>query len=645
MDNDTLMRRISAFADSRSKPQIEEIVPTAADAERETLGRSQRRSKRARSHEPEPGHALDDTDWSNFVPAAPSVETPSADEDGESSAASVPVVPLMTFDQEAALSELERPDPSRLTLDERPYASLISCDGTRAIVEGSTDCVDTVTGRTWTVGRMLSIVVGENRVVGMVCDVAMPEQGTRSEDFPPVRFSLELIGEVRDTTDGDLIFIKGITSYPGIGAMVHQIRSADLAAVYAATGSRTAFIGQLSQDESIPAYVDVADMLAKHFAVLGSTGSGKSATVSLLLHAAHQLVPDLRTVVLDPHNEYSRAFPEANTITQATIDLPFWMLQLEEYVEVLFRGKPVVHEEVDVLRECIPLAKAKFSETDDLIRRRSSAGASLTSDSPVPYRMNDLLGLIKHEMGLLDSRFDKSVLKSLKARILAHCNDPRYAFMFRHRTIEDIAQSVVANFFGLNSQHRGITIIQMAGMPSEVVNAIASVLSRLAFELAMAAKGRLKILMICEEAHRYVPVGKDGFEPTRRAISRIAKEGRKYGAFMAIVSQRPSELDPTILSQCSTVFALRLTNDYDQEIIRRAISSSSASTVSFISSLSNREAIAFGEGISTPMRMQFRKLPSAWLPGADADVFKEDDGGFDTSGFGDVFKDWRRSAV
>jgi DNA helicase HerA-like ATPase len=426
---------------------------------------------------------------------------------------------------------------------------------------------------------------------------------------------------------------------------VHQIRAADLASLYAATGSSNAVIGALSQDDSIPAYVDVADMLSKHFAVLGSTGCGKSASVSLLLHAAQEIIPDLRTITLDPHNEYSRAFPEANTIEQSNLDLPFWMFQLEEYVEVLFRGKPLVHEEVDALREFIPNAKAKFRDGEDRVKLRTDSNSSaFTADTAVPYRMADLLSEIDEEMGLLESRYDKSVLKSLKARINAHTNDSRYAFMFRHRTIEDIAAKVIGNFFGLPGTGALSTIIQMAGMPAEVVNSVASVLCRLSFELAIAAKGNLKILVVCEEAHRYVPAGKGGFEPTRRAIARIAKEGRKYGSFMAIISQRPSELDPTILSQCSTVFSLRLTNDFDQEIIRKAISSSSASTIAFISSLSNRECIAFGEGMSTPMRMKFRNLPKQWLPGAEADVFGNSVEIRDQQQCAQVFQQWRGGA-
>ncbi len=154
-----------------------------------------------------------------------------------------------------------------------------------------------------------------------------------------------------------------------------------------------------------------------------------------------------------------------------------------------------------------------------------------------------------------------------------------------------------------------------------MVNSVVSVLSRLAFDIASWGGGTFEVLVLCEEAHRYVPHDRGaGFAPTRAAIARIAKEGRKYGAYIGIVTQRPGELDPTILSQCSTVFAMRLGNTKDQEIIRSAISDSSASTISFLSAIGNREAIAFGEGVATPMRMTFRQQSREVLPMAETMV-------------------------
>jgi DNA helicase HerA-like ATPase len=170
----------------------------------------------------------------------------------------------------------------------------------------------------------------------------------------------------------------------------------------------------------------------------------------------------------------------------------------------------------------------------------------------------------------------------------------------------------------------------MAGMPSEVVNAVCSVLARLAFDLTLWSNGKLKLLVLCEEAHRYMPSDpKLGFAPTRHALSRIAKEGRKYGCYLGVVTQRPGELDPTILSQCSTVFAMRLANERDQDIIRSAIADSSQSALSFLSSMGQREAIAFGEGVATTMRMKFERLPAARIPGTSAKEVMAESAGSD----------------
>jgi hypothetical protein len=151
-----------------------------------------------------------------------------------------------------------------------------------------------------------------------------------------------------------------------------------------------------------------------------------------------------------------------------------------------------------------------------------------------------------------------------------------------------------------------VSIVKLAGLPNEVVNSVVSVLARMAFEIALWTDASYEVAVLCEEAHRYIPadVG-HGFLPTRQAIGRIAKEGRKYGASLGVVTQRPSELDPTVLSQCSTMFAMRLANQKDKGIISAAVGISSEGTINFLSSIADREAIAFGEAIATPMRMKF----------------------------------------
>ena len=219
-------------------------------------------------------------------------------------------------------------------------------------------------------------------------------------------------------------------------------------------------------------------------------------------------------------------------------------------------------------------------------------------------------------MGLLESKNDRPISEVAEdAHRSRRVSDPRYRFMFNSRLIEDTIHETIGNIFRVPHQGRPVTCFEMAGMPSEVVNSVCSVLARLAFDLALWSEGKLRLLLLCEEAHRYMPADpRLGFAPTRHALSRIAKEGRKYGCYLGVVTQRPGELDPTILSQCSTFFAMRLANEQDQAIIRSAIADSSASTLSFLSSMGQREAIAFGEGVATTMRLKFEKLAANLHP-------------------------------
>ena len=149
-----------------------------------------------------------------------------------------------------------------------------------------------------------------------------------------------------------------------------------------------------------------------------------------------------------------------------------------------------------------------------------------------------------------------------------------------------------------------------------------SVLARLAFDFGVWSAGRIPITFVCEEAHRYVPIDKTlGFEPTKQAISRIAKEGRKYGVSLCMITQRPAELDPTILSQCNTIFSMRLTNERDQDILRAGISDAAASLLEFMSTMGTGEAITFGEGVALPTRIKFDMLPADAMPKSNTASF------------------------
>src|SRR4030081_3491824 len=179
----------------------------------------------------------------------------------------------------------------------------------------------------------------------------------------------------------------------------------------------------------------------------------------------------------------------------------------------------------------------------------------------------------------------------------------------------------LAQLFRVAPDGKAMTVMQLAGFPSEVVDAVVSVLGRMAFDFGLWSDGAAPMLFICEEAHRYASADRSiGFGPTRRAVSRIAKEGRKYGVFLGLVTQRPAELDPTIISQCNTLFAMRLANERDQTLLRSAVSDAAANLLSFVPSLGTREVLAFGEGVSLPTRLRFKEVPLHQRPRSEATI-------------------------
>jgi hypothetical protein len=183
----------------------------------------------------------------------------------------------------------------------------------------------------------------------------------------------------------------------------------------------------------------------------------------------------------------------------------------------------------------------------------------------------------------------------------------------------DTMGDTLRQLFRLPADGKPMTIMQLAGFPAEVVDSVVSVLCRMAFDFGMWSDGAFPLLFVCEEAHRYASADRAiGFGPTRKAISRIAKEGRKYGVFLGLVTQRPAELDSTIISQCSTLFAMRMANERDQAIVRSAVSDAAANLLAFVPSLGTREVLAFGEGVALPTRLKFKQLPPEFIPHSQA---------------------------
>lgn len=524
---------------------------------------------------------------------------------------------------------------------DRSLGRVVSCTGARATIAATAPAPSHGGANAWTVGKLVSINLGTSRIVGLVYEMRAMSLAWNESGTNGIAVEVELLGEIIDR-DGEAVrFQNGIGTYPPIGAIVHQIRSSDLRLMHDLGDREAVVLGSLVQDAAVPAAVCVDALLSRHFAVLGTTGVGKSSAVALMLRKALEARPNLRVLILDPHNEYAHAFPnDAIRIDAQALDLPFWIFRVEEFADIVFRGRPPVEEEAEILREVVAIARSRYRKVapqdfardlgSSLLKRPLEGGprrpAESASDLAAPYRIADVFAAIDELIGLHEIRYSRSLLRSLRVRLEVLHNDPRYGFLFsRANSIESIAP-VISQIFRLPHQGRRVTVFQLAGLPADVLNAVASGLARLAFDIALSSRGSYEILLLCEEAHRYVPQDQAlGFWPTRQAIARIAKEGRKYGAYLGIVTQRPGELDPTILSQCSTIFAMRLANDRDQQIIRSAIAEASASTVNFLSSIGNREAIAFGEALATPMRMRFAEQRPEHLPAMSGVSPDEDD--------------------
>jgi DNA helicase HerA-like ATPase len=501
-------------------------------------------------------------------------------------------------------------------------------------VNGSQVCVGIMTGRgasaaelRATVGRFLGIMCGRSLLVGVITGISMEVSALAREKGYQATAQLDLMGEIKADKAGVARFHRGVAEYPAIADPAFLISGRELRLIYDRAGAELIDIGHLQQDAEIAARINIDDMVHKHFAVLGTTGVGKSTGVAVILQQILEKRPNLRIFLLDGHNEYGRCFGDrAQILNPRNVRLPFWLFNFEEIVDVIFSGRPGTDGEVEILSEVIPLAKTNYNQykSNDrdrtAVRRIDPKTTGYTVDTPVPYRLADLITLIDERMGKLENRGTRMDYNRLITRIETVRNDPRYAFMFDNANVGgDTMAEVLGQLFRVMPNGKPMTIMQLAGFPAEVVDSVVSVLCRMAFDFGLWSDGAVPLLFVCEEAHRYASADRSvGFGPTRKALSRIAKEGRKYGVFLGLATQRPAELDPTIISQCSTLFAMRMANDRDQELLRSAVSDAGANLLAFLPSLGTGEVLAFGEGVALPTRLKFKMLPDHLIPRSEA---------------------------
>ena len=468
------------------------------------------------------------------------------------------------------------------------------------------------------IGAMVKTRGVDHEVVGTIAALQVEGGST-----PRSVFVVDLLGELVATVESQSEFRRGVSLYPTSGAPVRDATDADIRAIYTRPSVSNVAVGTLFHDPARQAFVMVDELLAKNFAVLGSTGSGKSCGVALILSAVLAGHPQAHIVVLDPHNEYATAFGDlAEVVNVDNLQLPLWLLDFEEAAGVLIRGGTAQEQEAQaiILKDAITRARRHYAS-------KSLAAASITVDTPTPFGVPDLLRFIDEAMGRLNNPDNSAPYLRLRSRLESLRDDRRFAFMFSDWLIaRDTLSQIVGRLLRIPVNDKPITVIDLSGIPSEIADVVVSLTCRLTFDFTLWSdrERRPPVLLVCEEAHRYVPAASStGFAAAAQAITRIAREGRKYGVSLALISQLPSELSPQALSQCGTVFALRLGHYLDQRFMATALPDAARGMLASLPSMRTQEAIVFGEGVRLPMHIRFNDLPPERRPRSDSAQFSK----------------------
>lgn len=486
----------------------------------------------------------------------------------------------------------------------------------RRLIEALAMDDDPAVAQSGQVGGQVKMKVGSALLVANVRNLRF-----ETADGERLVAQIDFLGEGdEDPANGQLYnFRRGVTRYPLPGCRVHPVTDHDMKQIFATDDRPHIQIGTVFPTQDVRAGLFVDALLGKHFALLGSTGTGKSTSAALILHRICDLAPNGHIVMLDPHGEYPAAFPNGARFNVDNLEMPYWLMNFEEHCEVFLTGTGAERQfDADILAKCLLQARS---------RNRAAQGITkLTVDSPVPYVLSDLTTAITTEMGKLDRAGDTAPYLRLKTKIDEIKGDPRYAFMFSGMLVADRMADFLGRVFRLESDGPPISIVDLSGVPSDIVSVVVSVLSRMVFDYALWAREaeRRPVLLVCEEAHRYVPARLEGQgAAVRRILERIAKEGRKYGIALGLVTQRPSDLAEGVLSQCGTIISMRLNNERDQAFVRAAMPEGAKGFLDVVPALRNRECIVCGEGVSIPIRVRLDDLEEALRPASADPYFSE----------------------
>ena len=455
-------------------------------------------------------------------------------------------------------------------------------------------------------------------------------------------------------------FERGVTQYPTTGDKVHLVTINDLDIIYGGyEDSNSITVGNISVSESLDAKIDLDKLISRHCAIVGSTGSGKSNSVSVLLESiAKRNFPSSRILVIDPHGEYNDALSKYSRVIETNpkkvenkLYIPFWALPFNELMKI-FSGT-ISDANREYIRERV--VEAKIASADE--NKLDVTKESITADSPIPFSIKQLwfelddferqtyLERAKPETITAKTQIgDANKLKSnlyqpasagggspflnnqakgilgFLDSVRNRLNDSSYNFLFNPGDFTpnlqgEIKSDIDSLFMDWLGNPLPITILDLSGIPSEIMSSISGTLLKIIYDglfwgvnTKVGGKNQ-PLLIVLEEAHSYLKAGEHSI--SSRTVQMIAKEGRKYGVGLLLVTQRPSELDETVLSQCGTIIALRMNNSKDRGHIRSAVQDELQSMVDLLPSLRTGEALISGEAVKIPSRLKFFKISNA----------------------------------
>ncbi len=454
--------------------------------------------------------------------------------------------------------------------------------------------------------------------------LAAPTIETPGEDTARLPFAKRIarltpIGSLRD--DGQ--FDRGVGRYPTTGAEVHAIGSADIAKMFERFQSKGFSVGTVATHPSLKVCLDPSNLFGRHFAILGQTGSGKSWTVAALVQRAVAVMPRAHIIILDLHGEYCWKREDGNKhyafsaeivrhIDARELEIPYWLMTFTELCDLL-----IEHSEREATNQTAFFRDCLF-EGRQAENRSATAALGLprvTVDTPIYFSLDEVIAKVRAKnvervgtrQGPMFGNFDRFLM-----RIESKLNDTRYDFLLKptKRNSSASLSEMLRDFVGLGAQKAVVTVIDLSSVPFDVRPTVAAQIGRLAFEFNYwnPKYREFPMLLMCEEAHSYIPRASESqFAGSRKSMERIAKEGRKYGVGLAVVSQRPHEVSETVLAQCGTFICLRITNPDDQAYVRSLVPESEGDLVNVLAGLGRGEALVLGEAVPLPTRLQFDK--------------------------------------